>query len=83
MAKLRKIDEAIGEAIRGIRKTKKTTQEELADSLNLSRASIVNIEQGRQSLTISNLYRICIALDCSLSDILPSLVVMMENKQDR
>lgn len=48
------------------------TQAELAKRVDLSRASIINIEKGVQQVSISNLIKICIALDVSIREVLPS-----------
>lgn len=63
----------IGIQIRLRRKALKIAQEVLAEKVGLSRSSIVNIETGRQALTIDNLYLFCIALECELNDILPTI----------
>jgi transcriptional regulator with XRE-family HTH domain len=52
------INKATGKYLQEIRKTLKISQEDLADKIGLTRTSIVNIEKGRQSLTVENLYKI-------------------------
>ena len=54
-----------------LRKRKNLTQEEFANKVGLSRASIINIEAGRQQLTLKNLFLICRELGITSSDILP------------
>ena len=61
----------IGARLSQLRSEKGLTQEDLASRLLLSRTSIVNIESGRQQLTMDNLYRISMSLDCPISTILP------------
>ena len=57
--------------IQTLRKQKEYTQESFADKLGVSRVSIVNIEKGRQQVTMKMLYLICNALDVSSQQILP------------
>lgn len=47
------------------------TQEELADSVGLTRTSITNIERGKQWSGLVNLKKIAAKLQCNLSDLLP------------
>jgi DNA-binding XRE family transcriptional regulator len=54
-----------------IRKSHSLTQEEFADKLNLSRASIVNIEKGRQEISLKNLELICKLFNIKSNEILP------------
>lgn len=49
----------IAHKVREHRERVKMTQQSLADKIGLSRASMVNIEQGKQHLTIGNLYLLC------------------------
>jgi transcriptional regulator with XRE-family HTH domain len=60
----------LGSKIVLIRKSKKMTQDELSKKLNLTRASIVNIEKGTQAVTIDKLYKIAHILDCKIIDLL-------------
>jgi len=57
--------------IEQIRKEKKLTQEEFAELIGLSRVSVVNIEKGRQAISIKNLYLICTHLGIKSSQLLP------------
>jgi transcriptional regulator with XRE-family HTH domain len=61
----------IGHHIKELRKQKGLTQEELSEYIGVSRASIVNIEKGRQSATYKNLFLICKCLGIKSSDLLP------------
>lgn len=66
----------LGEKIRSLRQEKDMTLEELAEKsqLGLSKSSIINIEKGRQQITVYQLYRFALALnvrfDSLLSDIM-------------
>lgn len=62
----------IGSAIRRLRHLQQMTQDDLASHVNLSRASIVNIERGRHRTQIHVLYDIANALSCDIHDLLPS-----------
>lgn len=61
----------VGWRIEQIRKNQSLTQEELSDKLGLSRVSIVNIEKGRQDLSLRHLQNICELFNIKSSDVLP------------
>ena len=61
----------IGSRIRSRRKQLGLTQETLAGQLGLSRASLANIETGRQSVLVHRLYPIAQILELSVADLLP------------
>lgn len=61
----------IGLRLKEARKKKGYNQEQLATGLGLTRTSIVNIERGRQCMTIENLIKSCAILDCEPKDLLP------------
>lgn len=52
------INKSVGDKLKAVRKVMKFSQDDLANKIGLTRTSIVNIEKGRQSLTIENLYKI-------------------------
>lgn len=64
------IYEALGQAIRMKRAEKRMTQGELADLVELSRASVTNIELGRQSVLVDQLCRFANALGVEPADLL-------------
>lgn len=66
---------------RRIRQEKRMPQELIAELSGLSRTSITNIEAGKQSITIENLYRIADALSCSIFDLLPPSQIDTEINQ--
>lgn len=80
------IEEAIfyknlGESIRDLRKKEKLSQETLANHLNLSRISIVNIEKGKQKVQIYTLYNIAKYLKVSMDNLMPERSVdIISNK---
>ena len=61
----------LGQRIANRRKELSLTQESLADKTDLTRASIANIEVGRQHITIPSLYQIADALDCDPISLVP------------
>lgn len=68
-----KFYKGIGKNIKEWRKLKKIGQEDLADKISISRSSLSNIEIGNHQPTIHVIYEIALALDCDITDILPSL----------
>lgn len=64
----------LGERIRAARErhTPRVSQVQLASQLSLSRASVVNIEAGRQHPPLDTLWEIADALDIELRDLIPS-----------
>lgn len=67
--------EIIGKSIKDKRKSKKLGQEELAKVISLSRSSLSNIEIGKHQPSIYTIYEIAVALECALTDLLPSIEV--------
>jgi len=53
----------VGEAIALRRRELKCTQDEIASKVGLSRASLANIETGRQKILLHYLYRLAAALE--------------------
>jgi len=64
------INKQVGDKLKSIRKVIHLSQDDLAAMVGLTRTSIVNIEKGRQSLTIENLYKISEALNINPMDLL-------------
>jgi transcriptional regulator with XRE-family HTH domain len=50
------------------------SQQELADRVSLSRPSIVNIELGRQGISLDQLFVLAAALGVSAAELLPNSV---------
>ena len=63
----------VGARIKSRRKHLGWTQERLAQHVGLSRASLANIEIGRQNVLLHRLYRIAGTLNVEVADLLPSL----------
>lgn len=62
----------IGDRIQAQRKRQKMSQQALADNIGVTRASITNIEAGRQRVELSSLYDIAEWLDCEVAEFLPA-----------
>ena len=76
-----KLNEVVGANISRIRKSEKITQGDLADYIGLTRTSMVNIEKGRQSLSVKNLYEIAYILGVDITDILPPISSVLNLKE--
>ena len=61
----------IGSIIRRRRRRLELPQKELAAQLGISRATLANIEIGRQRILVHHLYGFAEALDMRLSELLP------------
>ncbi len=61
----------IGELIKTRRNTLQMRQKNLASTLSISRGALANIETGRQSILVHQLYNIATALQLSPFDLLP------------
>ena len=62
----------IGETIQRRRKQLDLMQKEVASDLGISRGSLANIETGRQSILVHQLYRFAEVLKLSPTDLLPA-----------
>jgi len=68
------IYKAFGNAVSTRRKALGLTQAQLANKVKMSRASIANIESGRQNVLLHHVYALATALGfAKVSDLLPSL----------
>lgn len=67
------VREYIANRIKYIRKKRRINQDELADKIGLSRASITNIEMARHGVTADTLYKICTVLKCKVTDLFPDI----------
>ena len=61
----------IGALIKARRRTLQLKQENLAGMLGISRGSLANIETGRQSVLVHQLYKFAAALQLTPFDLLP------------
>jgi transcriptional regulator with XRE-family HTH domain len=63
----------VGAGLATRRKKLRLKQSEVADQIGLTRASLANIERGRQKLMLHQLYRLASALKVdSITDLVPS-----------
>lgn len=67
-----------GDRVRELRENRSVTQEELARRVQLSRASITNIEKGRQRVLLHQLVNIADALEAKPSELMPSPGSLLE-----
>jgi transcriptional regulator with XRE-family HTH domain len=62
----------VGAKLAARRKKLRLKQAEVADSIGLTRASLANIERGRQKLMLHHIYKLATALDVeSITDLVP------------
>lgn len=66
------LDRAFGALLREHRYDQRMSQEQLARAAGLSRTSVVNIEKGRQGVSLESLYKLAAALGRQPGDLLPS-----------
>ena len=62
-----------GRQLRSLRDKMQLSQEELARASRISRTSIVNIERGRQGVSLGTLYRLASALGLEPQSLLPTV----------
>lgn len=67
------IYENFGRLVAERRKRSKITQEAFAKALNLSRASIANIERGKQAVQLHLIFQIATILNAEVQEFIPSL----------
>lgn len=63
----------IGKVLSSARREKGLTQEEVAEFLNLSRASITNTEAGRHMPVFEDMYKLCCLYDIQPNDLFPPI----------
>ena len=68
-----KLYAVIGERLARQRARKGLSQEDLADQIGLSRASITQAESGQQRLPLQALYLIAAVLGVAIADLLPTV----------
>ena len=62
-----------GRRLRGLREERRVPQEELAVLSGLTRASIANIESGRQRVLLHQLLQFAQALEVTVADLVPKV----------
>ena len=73
----------IGEKVKYFRESIGWSQTELAEQIEMTRVSIANIESGRQNAPLLRLYDIAIVFGCELSDLLPPIDYVKENRHKK
>jgi transcriptional regulator with XRE-family HTH domain len=62
----------LGQNVARLRKAKELTQAEVATAIGLTRASLANIETGRQKVLLHHVFMLANALECaSILDLIP------------
>ena len=74
----KKVYEHIGLKIKELRDKENFSQEVLAEKIKVSRASIANYESGKQSIYISDLYKIADEFSVDITELLPSIEIVKE-----
>ncbi|WP_428607651.1 helix-turn-helix domain-containing protein [Sedimenticola sp.] len=64
------ITNLVGNRIREIRARRKITQQQLADSANIPRATLATIEKDESNPSLAAVYKIAVALNCTIDDLL-------------
>ncbi len=62
----------IGKRLKDIRLEKELTQEDIAKIIDSSKASVANYESGKQSIYISDIYKIALKLNVDIQRFLPT-----------
>jgi transcriptional regulator with XRE-family HTH domain len=73
----------IGAKVQELREKIGLSQTELAKCIDVSRTSIVNMEAGRQSISIVKLFKISKRLEVSIAALLPTNLWFEENKNKK
>jgi transcriptional regulator with XRE-family HTH domain len=61
-----------GKRVREVRQKKGISQEKLADLAGLHRTYVSGVERGERNISLLNIERLAIALDVTMSDLMPS-----------
>ena len=61
----------LGARIRSLRQDQQLTQADLADAVGMTRASLANVEAGRQRSLVHTLVALAKGLDCDVCDLFP------------
>jgi transcriptional regulator with XRE-family HTH domain len=59
----------LGSKIREIRKTRKMTQDDLAEKCNFEKGNLSRIETGKTNITMRSLHKICQALEVPVAEL--------------
>ncbi|MEO9474605.1 MAG: helix-turn-helix transcriptional regulator [Cyclobacteriaceae bacterium] len=75
--------EHIGSRIKDIRQKHELNQKDFGEKVNLSRASIVNIEKGKQRPTIHFLYFVCALFKEDIGKLFPPYMTKFDQKVNK
>lgn len=68
---MKSFNQLVGENVKNIRRQNKISQEALGFMLNLTRSSIINIEEGRSGFNTEYVVRLSKLCNCEITDIIP------------
>ena len=71
---------AVGKVIQRIREEKRLSQEVLSGLAGIGRTHLSAIERGERKPTLETLYRISLALDVNMSDIVKKIEELLGNQ---
>lgn len=81
------VDQALGQALRGLRLRRKWSQEQLALEADANRNYVSLVELGRNSPSVRMLFRFCVALEVSpavlMKDVERRLLMQAAHGPDR
>lgn len=60
-----------GSRLRNVRKQKGLSQDDLALLADIDRSYVGRIERGEVNITLDKVYRLSVALDCHVTELLP------------
>lgn len=79
----KRVYDNLGKRIKGLRKGLGQTQDKMAKQMGISRASLANIEAGRQQVLVHHLFAFARALQLeSPSQLLPTLAELSQEDSD-
>lgn len=67
------ISKRFGEKLRGLRKERSLTQEQMADTFGIDRSFISDVERGVRSMSLHTLEVVAIGMNLSLSELLENI----------
>lgn len=73
----------IGRKVKELRKRKRYNQDYFASLIDISRASLTNMENGRQAVSLKKVYQMAIALNIEVSEFLPTKKWFEKNKNKK
>ena len=76
------VSQNFGGRVYKVRRSQGLSQDELAEKCGIGRATIATIESGRQSVSLKQAYKICLALEQNLDVLLPPLTALQDDTSD-